>query len=127
MNIQEIKEKILNGIKYTTNAKGYTLVKSGWGSVEDKCACALSCLVLAEYDEKDIDHCRKEIKGGDIVKKAQQILQIDGSWISSFWHGFDGVGGGCNAEANQLGRDLAKELNPPRFLETRRIKAKEKS
>lgn len=104
MNNQQRKEKILADIA-AAREQGYTLIQDGWGSEEEKCACALGCINVAGGINPD-----EEEDGGAAI-----VLGVDQKWIYSFIDGFDDNGnaeGASIPEAWKLGADIRKETNP---------------
>ncbi len=110
MDYVEIKKQIVKGIEEARQA-GITLVCNDWGDKQNKCACALGCLLL----EKDI------LVSGDSdqnKERAAHLLGVSQEWVESFYYGFDNlnVGGAGVVEAYpdayHLGKQLREESGP---------------
>lgn len=111
-----IKQTIIDSIKWTTENLGFTLIKEDWGTANRKCTCAMGC-VLLKNDPKDLVIIEDE---KDNTVKAAEILGVDEDWINSFIEGFDTSGSVHEAkvpEAWELGAEVAKETNPPTMEE----------
>lgn len=112
MNNQQIKKKILSDIE-TAKKKGYTIVSGSWGNDAQKCACALSCIYVAD--------------GVEIIPdpdEAADILEVDRYWTRSFIDGFDGLGaaeGATVPSAWGLGREIRAATNPIDYEKWRSI------
>lgn len=99
MNNKQRKEMISNAIKYMTNTEGFELVSGKWGDVDEKCGCALTCL-LASMD--------KEVEPGDGGENcssneeiAAELLKVDDKWITLFIAGFDDYDGEIEKNADK--------------------------
>lgn len=107
-----IKQTIIDSIKWTTENLGFTLIKEDWGTANRKCTCAMGC-VLLKNDPKDLVIIEDEKK--DNTVKAAEILGVDEDWINSFIEGFDTSGSVHEAkvpEAWELGAEVSKETSP---------------
>jgi len=108
-----VKQKILDSIKYAREELGFTLISEDWGDVSAKCACALGCVLLQD-DPKD----GVQSKPKDNCSKAATLLGVNSKWIDCFIDGFDANGSALtapNAEAWELGLEIAKETKPISF------------
>src|SRR5271166_1683897 len=102
----DIKNKILESIKYATDELGYTLISEDWGTATHKCACPMGCVLLQD-NPKDVVRIEDS---QDNETSAAEILGVDLKWITSFIDGYDGNGsaGGSEApEAWKMGDSIA--------------------
>lgn len=107
MDQLSIKERILSSISYAQKELGYTLVREGFGDSISKCACALSCVLLADNPGNILDP-------GRILYSSAKILGVDPTWTVSFMDGFDGKNYHTKYdEAWKLGERICAETNPP--------------
>ena len=72
-------EDISKGIEYAKKNLGYTLVSEDWGNEEEKCTCALGCLLLS-------NNLKLGSKNED---SAADLLKVNDKWITAFISGFD--------------------------------------
>lgn len=99
MDQLSIKERILSSISYAQKELGYTLVREGFGDSISKCACALSCVLLADNPGNILDTGRilyssAKILGVDprqcllwmvlMVKTITRNMMKPGNWVSGF-------------------------------------------
>ena len=104
--MNELKNKIIAGIKYAQEVLGITLITEDWGSKPTKCACPLGCVLLSNNIDVLEDNDQNTAEAGD-------LLCVSKVWIDSFIYGFDGEHGHAeNQEAWQLGNEIRNELNP---------------
>lgn len=97
MNNKEIKARIINSIAIA-EGKGFTLINGEWGSEVRKCACPISCVLVAEGK-------RITEFAGDLA----QLFSVSENWIISFVDGFDGNGTSMMAhdsDAWKLGEEI---------------------
>lgn len=100
---KQIKKKILDSIS-KAESKGYTLITDDWGSGKEKCACPISCVLVANDQPISIQ-----------LDDAARILGVSQNWIQSFADGFDGNGNAKMAhepDAWSLGEEIRKETKP---------------
>lgn len=114
MDTKQIKDRIVNGINYTTGKLGFKLVKEDWGSKQQKCTCAMGCVLLHNDHGIASDDCdQNEVE-------AAHVLGVQTDWINSFIAGYDG----CEKEdstrsyildegAFEIGKEIAAQYNPP--------------
>jgi hypothetical protein len=106
-----LKKKILDSIAYAREELDFTLISEDWGQAERKCTCAIGCVLLKDKPE---DVVRIEANKERYVAAAE-ILGVDEVLIDTFIEGFDGNGTSeqsANAEAWELGFEIAKEAKP---------------
>jgi len=72
-------EDISKGIEYAKKNLGYTIISEDWGNEEEKCACALGCLLLS-------NNLKLGSKNED---SAAELLKVNDMWITAFISGFD--------------------------------------
>jgi hypothetical protein len=112
----DIKQKIIDSIKWAQDNLNFTLVSDDWGTVNNKCTCAMGC-VLLKNDPKDlviIEYLR------DTGRKAAEILGVSEVWVESFTDGFDGNGRSDTAsepKAFLLGAEIAAETFPIPYVD----------
>jgi hypothetical protein len=110
MNNNDIKSRIVSGINYAKEKLGFTLVHSAWGSKQEKCACALGCVLIAN------DRHLEDVCVEDNESEAASVLGVSTVWVESFINGFDdGEEHEVNTldvKARELGIELRKELSP---------------
>lgn len=110
METQKILEKIQAGIE-TAKSRGYELVCEDWGDDNQKCACPLGCLIVANDAELG--------KPTENFNKAAELLGLNEQWIDSFIAGFDKgyltYGEEPIKEAKEMGTKLRAELDPLRY------------
>jgi hypothetical protein len=107
----DIKQTILDSIKWTTETLGFTLVSEDWGNATHQCTCAMGC-VLLKNDPKDVVLIEEERENS---KKAAELLGVTEEWIDSFIDGFDGNGTAemCKIpESWTMGYAVSKETAP---------------
>lgn len=112
--MSDLKQTILNAIKQAQE-QGYTLVRESYGNAEAKCACPLSCVVLA-----DNPHNSTLIDDGLIATKASQLLNVSYDWALAFMDGYDGESCVFNSlhdkeawkQAWKLGEQICAETSP---------------
>jgi hypothetical protein len=107
----KLKKMILDSIAYSRKELGFTLISEDWGAAERKCTCAIGCVLLKDKPE---DTVRIEANKERYVAAAE-ILGVNEVWIDTFIEGFDGNGTAdqsANAEAWELGFEIAKETKP---------------
>jgi hypothetical protein len=107
----EIKQKILDSIKWAQENLGFTLISEDWGDTTKMCTCAMGCVLLKNNPQ---DMVIIESKGENVAEAAE-ILGVNEKWVSSFIDGFDGNGTANSSEnpgAFALGEQVAKETNP---------------
>lgn len=110
--MEHIKNKIISSIE-AAKAQGITLVCEDWGSKENKCACALGCLLITNHcDLSEDDPDKNEFQ-------AMELLGVPDSWINNFINGFDDERSTTlqNIEAWQLGQELRLILNPVNHMD----------
>lgn len=104
--LNDLKKIIMDSIKYASK-EGYRIVFGDWGNIENKCACALSCVILKESNM---------ITSPDLmVDLVSKSLNVSEKWINSFVEGFDNIGSASGSnfpEAWILGNEINKEINP---------------
>lgn len=110
MNNPEIKIRILKDIE-TARAAGITLISEDYGSVHNKCMCALGCVVFSPTKSASLSQLEEHI---------QEIFDVSYDWVISFTDGFDANGtakGASVPEAWKLGKEIAKETAPMTYTE----------
>lgn len=116
-----IKKKILDSIKQM-RAQGYTLISEDWGNTKEKCACAMSCVILSN-NPKD----GWLLGSSDSAQTAADVLEVNWDWIDSFLDGYDGNGDSKGArvkEAWEIGAEVAKEAKPITLTDFRKSNVK---
>jgi hypothetical protein len=105
--MSSIKQKILDGIQTAKEKLGITLIYEEWGSKQQKCACALGCVLLAN-DHGLCDDAEQN------ATEAADILGVSEGWINNFIRGFDGDSpdGDDPKEAWEIGSSLRDETLP---------------
>lgn len=102
-----IKDIITNAIKYTTNAENFTLVYGSFGSMIEKYADALGCVLI--QNGKEIDEFDADLN----TKTIMDILGVDEEWVNSFICGFDAFDFDASVqEAFDMGQEIRNEFNP---------------
>lgn len=115
----DIKQVILDSIKWTRETLGWTLISEDWGTANNKCTCAMGC-VLLKHNPEDTVIIEEERENATV---AAELLEVSELWVDSFIDGFDGNGTAamCKVpEAWDLGWEIAKETKPlahGKFLE----------
>jgi len=104
-----IKEKLVESIS-KGKQDGWTLIHGDWGNKEQKCACALGCLLVTN------DHGICDDPEQNAVEAAH-VLGVSETWINSFISGFDGTDHDSSPdevvdEAVEIGKQIRSELNP---------------
>lgn len=110
-NKKNIKQTILDSIKYVKDELGFTLISEDWGSVERKCACALGCVLVKDSPK---DKNRLDSSAG-CAASAALLLNVEEKWVDAFIEGFDGNGTSKESsvpDAWELGFEIAKETTP---------------
>ena len=110
METGKIQEKIRAGIE-KAKSLGYELICEDWGDDNQKCACPLGCLIVAN----DV----KIGKPNENFNKAAELLGLDQEWVNSFIAGYDKgfltYGDKPITEAKEMGEWFRKELDPLRY------------
>ncbi len=117
MNINKIKDKLINAIKYTTETLGTKLVYDSYGSSLEGCSCALSCLLTINHIDYNQDNAEDKIK---------ELLSVEEDWIVAFTTGFDNYKYVRKynqfdekelflMETNNLGSELRKLFSPKAY------------
>ena len=107
----EIKQLILDSIKWTVNTLGWTLISDDWGNANDKCTCAMGCVLLKD-NPQDVVIIEEEREN---ASKVAELLGVSELWVDSFINGFDGnrtFESSKLPEAWAMGAELAKETKP---------------
>jgi hypothetical protein len=107
----DVKQTILDAIKYTSRELGWTLISGNWGDVDQKCTDALGCLLIKDNPE-DIDIIEEHLENAE---KAAELLEVSEEWIESFLEGYDDVGFASAAkvpEAWTIGEEIRLETSP---------------
>lgn len=81
-----IKQKIVDCIKDATENLGYKLVEGKWGNNDNKCACALGCVLATSNVNSGFISDDPE----DNKEYAAKILNVSSEWVECFISGFDG-------------------------------------
>jgi hypothetical protein len=105
--MSSIKNKIVEGIQQAKENLGITLIYEEWGSKQQKCACALGCVLLAN-NHGLCDDAEQN------ATEAAEILGVSESWIDNFIRGFDGDSPDDDepGEAWEIGNSLREETKP---------------
>lgn len=107
MNNEEIKQKILDSIEYATNTLGFTLVQGNWGSSENKCACALGCVIL----KNGLEILGEGLEEDNAIVAAE-LLGKPKCWIDDFINGFDSDEIGTYHEGWKIGNEIKNITEP---------------
>lgn len=108
----DLKEKILESIKYAREKLNYTLISEDWGLPARKCTCAMGCVLLKD-NPKDLDRVRNESAMG-----AAKVLGVNEAWVDAFIDGFDGHGTADESKVSAawtLGLEVRQETKPVNF------------
>jgi hypothetical protein len=121
-----IRDSISQAIK-----DGWHLIRGEWGISEAKCACGLSCVLVANNVPLPEDD---EMCIANMVSALTPLLGVDSFWVEDFTLGFDGEAARYDHEnadpfddfgdpvrletsAYCLGRKLGKEFFPDQVEE----------
>lgn len=114
--MSNIKQTIVDSIKYTTDTLGWTLIKEDWGLAKHKCTCALGC-VLLKHNPQDVVILEEDREN---TAAAADVLGVTSAWVDAFIEGFDGSGTAEQSkepEAWKLGAEIAQDTDPPTLEE----------
>lgn len=106
-NLSQIKNKIVDGIKYATEKVGFKLIQGEWGSKNAQCACALGCALIAN------DHGISDDSDQNAFEAAQ-VLEVSQDWVYNFISGFDNENDSdiTEPEAFNLGKEIREQFKP---------------
>jgi hypothetical protein len=112
MSIEQIKNKIVDGIKYATEKVGFKLIEGEWGSKEEMCGCALSCMLIANDHGIAMDDAEQN------EVEAAHVLGVSTEWVENFISGFDNDidTNITDEEAFKLGHELRDQFKPVKKL-----------
>jgi hypothetical protein len=105
---KEIKQQILDSIKFVREEKGFTLISEDWGDPSHKCACAMGCVLIK-------GESKTALGSSDSAASAAELLGVSEKWVDSFIEGFDDHGSPPESSipaAWSLGREIAEETKP---------------
>lgn len=104
--MDELKNKIIEAVKFGKEKLGFTIVCQGWGDPRTNCACPLGCLLLKNKHGLFYDVHLNEVTAAD-------LLEVSQSWVDNFIRGFDGEKPEAYyVEAWEFGKSLAEEIEP---------------
>jgi hypothetical protein len=106
----DIKERILVSINHL-QARGFTLIREGWGDPKAQCACPMACVILEGDLSNTIDGDFPE----ENIIQASGLLGRSPVWVQAFIDGWDGyltANQSSDPEAWKLGEQMCVELEP---------------
>src|SRR5512142_1746799 len=103
--MEQIKNKIVAGIKYATEKVGFKLIQGDWGNKEARCACALGCVLIANDHGICDDSDQNEFE-------AAHVLDVSQEWVQNFISGFDNEleANVTDEKAFELGKEIRSEF-----------------
>lgn len=81
----DLGKEIRDSIQKTLCKGGWTLIREEWGNEIGKCACGLSCVLVAH----DIP-IPEDTTIENMTEVLRPILGVDEIWVTDFTLGFDG-------------------------------------
>ena len=109
--MDNIKQKIVDAVKYAQEQLGFKLVDGSWGNSQNKCACPMGCVLLQNNKSFTEDD------GDASTQDAADILGVSRNWVACFISGFDheddiSLDTPMGRDAFKLGLELHNELLP---------------
>lgn len=110
MDTKKIQKKISDAIAKAQES-GFTVICEDWGDSQQKCACPLGCLIVANGVTLG--------RPGENFNKAAELLDQDQEWVDSFIAGYDKgfltYGQEPVVEALEMGKLFRQVLEPLRY------------